>query len=336
MTGLIATDLVALGELMLCLSAPKHQRLRRAQALTVRICGAQFNVAADFASLGHSARFVSALPDGEVGALARSLAASYGVNMTWTAASPLGRMGLIFLEYGADPRPPVHIYDRAGSAASLLGADDIDWDAALAGARLAYCDGIFPALNAGTRGATLAFVAAARRAGARVCFDVNYRHSLWEGGNAPGFYRAILPQVDVLVTGRDFSTQVLGFEGSDAEILARYAAEFGIGVTCLTARGQPAPGLGSWQASAWAADTLHSGRAFTFPDIDRFGAGDAFFAGFLHSWLEAGDVSASLDAGSALCALAHTVDGDPATFTTAELAAALAASHAGQPGQLRR
>jgi 2-dehydro-3-deoxygluconokinase len=326
------TDLVALGEMMLCLSAPKHQRLRRAQALAVRVCGAQFNVAANFASLGRTARFLSALPDGEVGALARTLALSYGVDMAWVAARPGGRMGLIFLEYGAGLRPPVHIYDRAGSAASLLRADDVDWDGALAGARLAYLDGIFPALNAGTRDAAFAFVAAARRAGARVCFDVNYRHSLWEGGDAPAFYRAVLPQVDVLVTGQNFSAQVLGFAGSDAEVMARYAAEFGCAVVCLTARGQPAPGLGSWRAWAGAGGALHAGREFTFPDLDRFGTGDAFFAGFLHAWLDAGDVRAALDFGSALCALAHTIDGDPATFSSEEVVAALAA----EPAQLQR
>ncbi len=326
------TDLVALGELMLCLSAPKHQRLRRAQALTVRVCGAQFNVAANFASLGRSARFLSALPGGEMGALARTLALSYGVDMRWTPARPHGRMGLIFLEYGAGLRPPVHIYDRAGSAAGLLQPADIDWPAALAGARLAYLDGIFPALSEGTRAAARAFVDAARQAGARICFDVNYRHSLWEGQDATGFYRSILPQVDLLVTGRDFSTQVLGFTGDDAALLARYAAEFAVEVVCLTARSRPAPDMGSWRASAWARGALHSGREFPFPEIDRFGAGDAFFAGFLHAWLEAGDVTAALDFGSALCALAHTLDGDPAPFSPEEVAAALSL----QPAQLRR
>ncbi len=326
------TELVALGELMLCLSAPPHQRLRQAHALTVRVCGAQFNLAANFVSLGHSARFLSALPATEMGALARALAQGHGVQMDFTPAHPNARMGLIFLEYGAGLRPPVHIYDRTGSAAALLQPADIDWAAALAGARLAYLDGIFPALAEGTRAAAATFVTAARAAGARICFDVNYRHSLWAGQDAAAFYRAILPQVDLLVTARDFSTQLLGFEGDDAAILARYAAEFGVEVVCLTTRGQPAPGLGAWRATAWAGGALHSGRDFTFPEIDRFGAGDAFFAGFLHRWLEADNVSDALNFGSALCALAHTIDGDPAPFSPDEVATVL--SH--QPAQLRR
>ena len=40
-------------------------------------------------------------------------------------------MGLYFLETGANQRPSRVVYDRAGSALSLAGPGDVDWDRVL-------------------------------------------------------------------------------------------------------------------------------------------------------------------------------------------------------------
>ena len=64
------------------------------------------------------------------------------------------------------------------------------------------------------------------------------------------------------------------------------------------------------------------GRRYEFDIIDRFGTGDAWFAGFLYGNLE-GDVQFALDFGDALCALAHTIEGDVARVAAEDVMALL-------------
>jgi 2-dehydro-3-deoxygluconokinase len=311
-------DIVSLGEMMLCLSAPKYQRLRHTTSLNVRVCGAQFNIAANFASLGRKSAFLTALPANEMGYLAESIGAGYGVDMSHTVFLDEARMGLIFLEYGREPRRHSHIYDRGQSAASKISATTFVWPEILSGAKMAYADGILPALNRECRQAIFAYLNAAKEAGCTTCFDVNYRESLWQSAAAAEFYRAILPQVDVLVTGRTFSEDLLGYSGSDEDILRAYQREFGCSTVCLTYRNMQGMTRGSWRSMALSGDQIVNGREFDFAVVDQFGTGDAFFAGFLHGILEK-DVRYGLDFGNAFCALAHTIDGDPAIFSRDEV-----------------
>jgi 2-dehydro-3-deoxygluconokinase len=64
--------------------------------------------------------------------------------------------------------------------------------------------------------------------------------------------------------------------------------------------------------------TVLQGRRYEFDVVDRFGTGDAWFAGFLYGYLER-DVQFALDFGDALCALAHTIEGDVARISAAEV-----------------
>ncbi len=185
-------DLVSLGEMMLRLSPPKHERLRRAAALDVRACGAQFNLAANFAALGKHSLFLSQLPDNELGHLARSLGQSYGVDMSQVQLGDTPKIGLVFVEFSLAPRRQVHLYDRQGSAASRISPADFAWSEILQGAHFAHTDGIFPALGAGPRQAALAFLKAARECGCTASFDVNFRESLWPPDDALALYRQAL------------------------------------------------------------------------------------------------------------------------------------------------
>src|SRR5215218_1986355 len=159
-------DLVSLGEVMLRMSPPKHQRLRQTIRLDVCVAGSQLNVAANLAQLGKTTAFVSKLPANELGMLAHDACQGYGVDVSHLALVEGGRIGVNYVEFGVRPRAGVAVYDRAGSAASTIAAADFDWAEITRGARLAYTDGIFPGLSAGCFEATVAFLAAAREHGA--------------------------------------------------------------------------------------------------------------------------------------------------------------------------
>ncbi|MBM4431596.1 MAG: sugar kinase [Chloroflexi bacterium] len=302
-------DLVSLGEVMLRLSPPRYERLRQVTLLNVRLCGAQFNLAADLALLGKKTAFLSRLPDNELGLLAREGGTRYGIDMSHVQLVPDTRMGVVYLEFGLEPRETAHIYDRRGSAASTIIARDFAWQSILKGTRLAYTDGIFPGLSAGCREAAFEFVKVAKQQGCTLCFDVNYRQMIWTMDEARTVYRQILPHVDILVTNRSVSESVFGYQGADEDLLQHYQHDFGCQVVCLTSRTAFGALHGGWNSLALHKDRIFHGRQFGFDIVDRFGTGDAFFAGFLYGYLER-DVEFGLDFGNALCALAHTIEGD--------------------------
>ncbi len=318
-------DLVSLGEVMLRLSPPKHTRLRQTDSLVVRPCGAQFNVAANMAVLGEQSAFLTRLPDNELGRLAKRLGAGYGVDMSHVQFGGTDKIGMVFLEFGAAPRRHLHLYDREGSAAGTITAEAFAWHDILAGAQFAYLDGIFPALSTGCREAALAYIDAAKAAGCRVCFDVNYRETLWDApSDALALYRRVLPEVDVLVTNRTVSEQLFGYRGEDTDLLHAYRRDFGSEWVCMTYRHMDGMFRGSWWSVALYEERLVEGRRFDYDVVDRFGTGDAFFAGLLYAYLQDGDGPHALDFGSALCAMAHTVEGDVADFVPEEVEAVLA------------
>lgn len=315
-------DLVSLGEVMLRMAPPKFERLRRATRLDVQVAGSQLNVAANLARLGKRTAFISRLPANELGQLARDACLSYGVDMTHVQLVPGVRMGVNYLDFGATPRASVAVYDRQDSAASTLAPGDVDWASVLRDARLAYTDGIFPGLSSHCRASTWQFLQTAREQHCTTCFDVNYREHLWTPESAREAWCELLPLVDVVATSRSVSEQVFGYSGSDEEILARYHDDFGCKVVCLTSREMDGVLRGAWQSKAWYQRGIFFGRRYEFDVIDRFGTGDAWFAGFLYGYLES-DIQFALDFGNALCALAHTIEGDVAHVSSDEVRALL-------------
>lgn len=316
-------DLVSLGEMMLRLEPPKYQRLRQTDSLKVRACGAQFNIAANMAALGGRSALLTKLPSHELGSLARSLAQGFGVDMSHVISVPDSKIGMVFVEFGVEPRRHGHIYDRAGSAASTITADDFSWQDILSETHYAYADGIFPGLNQGCLEATIEFVGAAKAAGCTVCFDMNYRQTIWQPHEALTLYQEVLPQVDILVTNRSVSEDVLDFTGDDEQLMRCYQDAYGNEIVCMTYRTMDGQLRGGWRSVALQEDQIVQGRAFSFDIVDRFGTGDAFFAGMLFAYQQRADLQTALDFGNALCAMAHTIDGDVATFSPSETEALL-------------
>ena len=303
---------------MLRLSPPGGERLRAARRLHVHLCGAQFNIAADLALLGRSTIFLSKLPDNELGALARTAAASYGVDMSYVQMVPDTRMGTVYVEFGAEPRPGIHLYDRKGSAASTIQAADFDWNKILKDSRFAHTDGIFPGLNTGCREASLEFLKCARAAGCQTCFDMNYRETVLSPDEACEMYRDILGYVDIVVSNLSISEIVFGVQATAESFAQRYHEAFGCHIVCLTSRETRGTRRGKWRSVALFENQIEYGSPFEFEIVDRYGTGDAFLAGFLFGNAEHG-VKYGLDFGNALCALAHTTHGDVINSTPLEV-----------------
>lgn len=83
------------------------------------------------------------------------------------------------LEKGASQRASKVIYDRTDSAVALAQPEEYPWDVVMENADWFHFSGITPALGERAAAACLEACKAAKKAGASVSCDLNYRKKLW-------------------------------------------------------------------------------------------------------------------------------------------------------------
>src|SRR6266702_347874 len=217
-------DLVSLGEVMLRLD-PGDGRIHSTRAFQVWEGGGEYNVARGLKRcFGLDTAIVTALVDNPVGRLVQDLIYQGGVDashLRWVKDDGVGRSarnGLNFTERGFGVRAALGCSDRGHTAVSQLKPGDVDWEAIFGkeGARWFHTGGIFAALSETTPQVAREAMAAARRHGAIVSYDLNYRPSLWKaiGGQerAQEVNRELAPLVDVMLGNEEDFTAALGFE----------------------------------------------------------------------------------------------------------------------------
>ena len=131
-------------------------------------------------------------------------------------------------------RAAVGCSDRGHTAASQMQPGQVDWDALFGreGARWFHTGGIFAALSETTPLVAKEAMAAAKRHGTVVSYDLNYRPSLWKsiGGKprAQEVNRELAQYVDVMLGNEEDFTAALGFqvEGLDENLSALDPANF--------------------------------------------------------------------------------------------------------------
>jgi 2-dehydro-3-deoxygluconokinase len=319
---------VTFGEVLLRFSTPGARLTMQCDALDMVVGGAEANVAAGLASLGHAVKMLTRLPSSPLGDKARAALAAAGID-TAHVGRDFGRMGLYFLESGAGLRPSSITYDRAGSVFAASKANQFDFASALEGARLLHLSGITPALGPGGVALARAAVAAANSAGVPVCFDGNYRTLLWDAWDSdPRNVLTDLMQSATVMIGnhRDISLllgKAFSGDGSDRRreaTLAAFEAFPKLQLIASTARQVVNSGHHRIAARLDARDAAHQTSEVDVTGIiDRIGTGDAFAAGVLHKWLQGANLVATAQAGLAYTVLKHTVPGDMCLLGLQEL-----------------
>jgi 2-dehydro-3-deoxygluconokinase len=346
------TCIVTFGEVMARLAPAGQLLLRQALpgALEVTFAGAEANVAASLATLGAEARFVTALPRSPIADACVGTLRGMGIDCAHIVRSEQGRLGLYFVEHGANQRPSRVIYDRDHSTISLTPGDAYDWPAALEGAGWLHVTGITPAVSQLAAEATQQAVQAAKEIGAMVSCDLNFRAKLWrwDPSTAPRdlagrVMREILPLVDVLIANEEDCKDVLGISLGATDLaagaldVARYpdvAREVlrqfpNLQFVATTLRESISASHNNWGAMLYDADndTAHFAprqeERYTPYEIrnivDRIGGGDAFAAGLIYATLSDDYPTPrdALDFAVAASCLCHSILGD-FNFSTRE------------------
>src|SRR5258708_10209641 len=187
-------DLVSLGEVTLRLD-PGDERVATTRHFRAWEGGGEYNVARGLKRcFGMDTAIVTALADNPVGRLVEDLMLQGGVNqkyVRWVPYDGVGRTvrnGLNFTERGFGIRAALGCSDRGLTAVSQMKPGEVDWEQIFSkdGERWFHTGGIFCALSETTPLVAQEAMEAAKRAGAVVSYDLNYRASLWKsiGGNA--------------------------------------------------------------------------------------------------------------------------------------------------------
>ena len=329
MTKTIAT----FGEIMLRLKSPGRERLFQSPLLEATFGGGEANVAVSLANYGHHAVFVSALPTGEIGDACLGELRRHNVDTSGILRAP-GRIGIYFLETGANQRGSNVVYDRANSAIAEAKPGDFDWPAVFAGVDWFHITGITPALSAGAAALSLEAVQAAKAHGVTVSCDFNYRGKLWKWGKtAPEVMTDLVRHVDVGIANEEDCQKSLGVTvdvdvTSGALDLAKYDALSArmmevfpnLSVMAITLRESQSADRNGWSACLRDAGGFRHSRRYEITDIvDRVGGGDSFAGGLIHGLLSYEDRQQALEFAVAASCLKHSIEGDVNRVTLAEV-----------------
>jgi 2-dehydro-3-deoxygluconokinase len=319
-------DVITFGEAMVRLSPPNFRRLEQTSSLDVLVGGAELNTAAGLARLGRSAAWISRLTQNPLGRLIANRAREVGVatdHVVWTDED---RVGVYFLEFGAAPRASSVLYDRKGAAIANIRPGMVNWPAVFAGSKWFHVTGITPALSPSAAETTREALQHARQLGVQTSIDLNYRVKLWTEAEAGRCMTELMALCDVLITTEEDIERVFRIKGKDYEdAAAQVARRFPLKVVAITLRENPLVWKNSWTAIAYADGKVIRTRSYEVEIVDRLGAGDSFAAGLIHGLLD-GDLQKALDFGVATSALKHTIAGDFAWITRAEVEALLKGS----------
>ncbi len=315
---------VTFGEVMLRLKSPGFERLMQSPSLEATFGGAEANVAVSLAQFGLSVSFVTALPSNPLGDAAVHYVRGFGVDTTHVRRQG-DRIGVYFLETGANQRPSRVTYDRGGSSIATAKPGDFGWAKIFEGADWFHVSGVTPAISQTAADLALEAARTARSMGVTVSCDYNYRKNLWKyGRSAPEVMREIVAHVDVGIANEEDCEKALGidFPGGAAggtldrqryRTLAESVLDAfpGLAKQVITLRESYSADNNGWSAVMYNGRDLIESRQYEITDIvDRVGGGDSFAAGLIYGLITWGDDRRALEFATAASCLKHSIPGD--------------------------
>ncbi len=326
---------VTFGEIMLRLKAPEAEKLFQSPVLEATFGGGEANVAVGLARLGLDVAFVSAIPANLIGDACIGELRRHGVDTSMILRRGQ-RLGIYFLEPGANQRPSKVVYDRTHSAIAETSPGEIDWDKVFHGATWFHITGITPAISRSASELSLEAVRKAKEKGVTVSCDLNFRKKLWNyGKKAPEVMGELVKHVDIAVGNEEDCQKSLGikldvdvesgkldvakYEDLTARVLQTYPNLKKIGVTMRESY--------SADHNGWSAvlnngsKTLVSKRYEVRDIVDRVGTGDTFAAGLIYGLNNLGGDQEALEFAVAAACLMHSIPGDLPLISVSDVAA---------------
>ena len=338
-------SVVTFGEIMLRLAPPGYERFLQTSQFVATFGGGEANVAVTVAGFGWPASYVTVLPPNQP--IAEAVIAElrrFNVD-TSRIVRGNGRMGIYFVEAGANQRPSKVVYDRDYTSMALARPGDIKWDEAFADSGWFHITGITPALSASAAELALESVRAARERGLTVSCDLNYRKNLWNYGKPTAeVMRELVKYVDVAIANEEDCQMALGIQADvdvhsgklDAEQYRKLAEkvlnEFpNLKSIAITLRESHSASHNGWSACLHDRKDFLMSRHYEITHIvDRVGGGDSFAGGLIYGMLALGSNREALEFAVAASCLKHSIPGDFNRFTVDEVKSLLKGGGSGR------
>jgi len=335
---------VAFGEIMLRLKPPGSERFFQSPHLEATFGGGEANVATALARFGCDCAYVSVIPANAIGDACVAELRRHGIDTSLIARKG-NRLGIYFLEAGANQRPSVVIYDRAGSSIAEAKKGDLDWDRIFSGATWFHITGITPAIALSTAELSLEAVARAKAKGLTVSCDLNYRKNLWKyGKSAPEIMGELIKSVDVAIANEEDCQKALGisvpvdvesgsldakaYQALAEKVLSAYPSLKKVAITLRESRSADHNG---WSGLLHTGSEFLVSRHYDIHDIvDRVGSGDSFAAGLIYGLTNLASPQEALEFAVAASCLKHSIPGDLPLLTVAEVKALMGGSGSGR------
>ena len=309
---------------MLRLKSPAAERFFQSPSLEATFGGGEANVSVSLANFGLETDFVTVLPDNAItDEIIRQLR-GFGVG-TKNIINADGRVGIYFLETGANPRPSKVIYDRANSSIAITPVDNYDWDKIFDGTTWFHITGITPAISQIGADVAIAAVKEAKKRDITVSCDLNYRKNLWKyGADAKEVMTTITEYTDVVIANEEDCQKSLGIK-ADVDVSSgsidnekykaltdKVLATFpNVKKIAVTLRESHSADYNGWRACINNGKEFFVSKKYEITDIvDRVGGGDSFAGGLIYGLNTYASDSEALEFAVAASCLKHTIPGD--------------------------
>lgn len=312
------------GEIMLRLKSPGAERFFQSPMLEATFGGGEANVAVSLANYGKDAAFLTVLPDNAIGDACVGELRRFGVD-TARVQRGKGRMGIYYLETGANQRASKVVYDREYSSIALAKPGDINWEKAFEGVDWFHITGITPAISESAMELSLESVKEAKRRGITVSCDLNYRKNLWKyGKKAAEVMRELANFVDVAIANEedvqksleitvDVNVESGELDREKYRILSSKVLETypNMKAIAITLRESHSADWNGWAACLNDGERFYVSKKYEMRDIvDRVGGGDSFAGGLIYGLNTYTDKQQALEFAVAASCLKHSIPGD--------------------------
>ena len=312
------------GEIMLRLRAPGHERFFQSPMLEATFGGGEANVAVSLSNYGMEVEYLTILPQNRLGDECIKELRRFGVGINKILRGQ-GRMGIYFLEGGANQLPSKIVYDREYSSMAMAAPGRIDWNAAFEGVGWFHITGITPAISESAMELSLESVKEAKARGITVSCDLNYRKNLWKYGKAaPEVMAELAKYVDVAIANEEDCQKSLGikvdvnvesgkldvnkYEALSNAVLQQYPDMKMIAITLRESKSADSNG---WAACLNDRKSFYLSKHYDINDIiDRVGGGDSFAGGLIFGLNTYEDRQSALEFATAASCLKHSIIGD--------------------------
>ncbi len=309
-----AFDALALGEILLRLSAPGNERIVRGNNFEKCAGGAELNVVSGISMLGLRTGIISKVPKNDIGTYIKNHLRFGGVSDDCLIFDDNkdARLGIYFYENGAYPRKSSVVYDRRHSSINTISISDIK-ESTFSSTRLFHTSGITLALSPQTREVAEECIKRFKENGSLISFDVNFRANLWDEATAKQYIERILPYVDILFVSEETARRTFGKSGTVKEMMKSFTHDYNISIVATTERTVISPKKHTFGSTIYSAidDKYYEEAPYEKIEvIDRIGSGDAYVSGVLYGLLAYDDCQKALEIGNAASAIKNTIPGD--------------------------